>query len=127
MMIHHVGRAQHTPALRATPLHKGDSSHAVGSSLYEEGCPKGGVCNAAAFRLIAFLCGLFLFSGCQTKPPSQLDQPMVARFFMEVRPGTPGTAVQLPVSRVVLNVNPQPVLVEYDIPDVNFAKVDLGS
>jgi hypothetical protein len=75
--------------------------------------------------LLALLVAL-LTSGCQTKPPSAMDQPMVARFFMEVRPGTPGTAVQLPVSRVVLNVNPKPVLVEYDIADVNFAKVDLG-
>jgi hypothetical protein len=76
--------------------------------------------------LLLALLGALLTSGCQTKPPSAMDQPMVARFFMEVRPGTPGTAVQLPVSRVVLNVNPKPVLVEYDIADVNFAKVDLG-
>lgn len=79
-----------------------------------------------ALQLVALLFGLLFFSGCQTKPPSVLDQPLVARFFMEVRPGTPGTAVQLPISRVVINVNPKPVLVEYDIASVDFAKVDLG-
>ena len=81
---------------------------------------------AKGFQLIALIFGLLLLSGCQTKPPSAMDQPMVARFFMEVRPGTPGMAVQLPISRVVMNVNPKPVLVEYDIANVDFAKVDLG-
>jgi len=75
--------------------------------------------------LLALLAALFT-SGCQTKPPSAMDEPMVARFFMEVRPGTPGLAVRLPISRVALNVNPKPVLVEYDIANVEFAKVDLG-
>ena len=81
---------------------------------------------AKAFPLVALLLGLLFLSGCQTKPPSQLDQPMVARFFMEVRSGTPGTTVQLPVSQVTINVNPKPVLVEYDLANVEFAKVDLG-
>ncbi len=75
--------------------------------------------------LLSLLCILFA-SGCQTTDPSPLDQPLVARFFMEVRPGTPGVAVQLPVSKVALNINPKPVLVEYDIVNVEFAKVDLG-
>jgi hypothetical protein len=79
-----------------------------------------------AFRLITLLCGLVFLSGCQTKEASPLDQTLVARFFMEVRPGTPGVTVQLPVSKVMLNVNPKPVLVEYDITNVEFAKVDLG-
>jgi hypothetical protein len=75
--------------------------------------------------LLASLCLLFS-AGCQTKEDSPLDQPLIARFFMEVRPGTPGLAVQLPVSKVILNVNPKPVFVEYDIVNVEFAKVDLG-
>jgi hypothetical protein len=75
---------------------------------------------------MALLCGLFVLSGCQTPEPSPLDQPLVARFFMEVRPGTAGVSVQLPVSKVMLNINPKPVLVEYDIANVEFAKVDLG-
>jgi hypothetical protein len=68
---------------------------------------------------------MLLTSGCQTKD-TPMDQPLVARFYMEVRPGVAGVAAQLPVSKVMVNVNPKPVLVEYDIVDVNFAKVDLG-
>lgn len=75
--------------------------------------------------VVALLAALFLAS-CQSPEQSPLDQPLIARFFMEVRPGTPGTAVQLPVSKVLLNINPKPVLVEYDIANVEFAKVDLG-
>ena len=79
------------------------------------------------FRLLLVLCPvLLLLNGCQTAEPSPLDETLVARFFMEVRPGTPGVTVQLPVSKVVLNINPKPVLVEYDIVNVEFAKVDLG-
>lgn len=77
-----------------------------------------------AIRLIALFCGVFLLSGCQTKEESPLDQTLVARFFMEARPGTPGVTVQLPVSKVALNINPKPVLVEYDITNVEFTKVD---
>ena len=74
---------------------------------------------------LALLCVL-LTSGCQTKE-SPLDQPLVARFYLELRPGTPGMAVQLPVSRLILNVNPKPVLTEYDIANVEFGKTtDLG-
>lgn len=74
----------------------------------------------------ALLPVLLLLNGCQTAEPSPLDQTLIARFFMEVRPGTAGVTVQLPVSKVVLNINPKPVLVEYDIVNVEFAKVDLG-
>lgn len=78
-------------------------------------------------RLLLVLCPvLLLLNGCQTAEPSPLDETLVARFFMEVRPGTPGVTVQLPVSKVTLNINPKPVLVEYDITNVEFAKVDLG-
>ncbi len=75
--------------------------------------------------LLALVAALFT-AGCQTKPPSALDQPLVARFFMEVRPSTPGMPVRLPVSQVAVNVNPKPVLVESDLANVEFAKVDLG-
>ncbi len=77
-------------------------------------------------RLLLASLGLVFLSGCQTTEPTPLDQPLVARFFMELRPGTPGVRVQLPVSKVVLTINPKPVLVEYDIANVEFAKVDLG-
>jgi hypothetical protein len=78
-------------------------------------------------RLLFFallLAGLLL-GGCQSsKPPSPLDQPLVARFYMEVRQGTPGIVAQLPISKVTLNVAAKPVLVESDIVKVDFAKVD---
>jgi hypothetical protein len=77
-------------------------------------------------RLFCVLLTVLLASGCQTPQPSPLDQPLVGRFFMEVRPGTRGLTVQLPVSKVMVNVNPKPVLVEYDIANVEFAKVNLG-
>lgn len=77
-------------------------------------------------RLPAALLCLLLAAGCQSAPPSPLDQPLVARFFMELRPGLPGVTVQLPVSKVMITVNPKPVLVEHDIANVEFAKVDLG-
>jgi hypothetical protein len=78
------------------------------------------------FRLLAACFALLLVSGCQTPEPSPLDEPLVARFFLEVRPGTPGVTVQLPISKVLVNINPKPVLVESDIANVEFAKVDLG-
>jgi hypothetical protein len=77
-------------------------------------------------RLLLVAVAALVLSGCQNTAPSPLDQPLVARFFMEVRPGTAGLAVQLPVSKVMLNISPKPVLVEYDITNVEFAKVDLG-
>jgi hypothetical protein len=79
-----------------------------------------------ALRPVLALLAVLILGGCQTPEQTPLDQPLIARFFMEVRSGTPGLAVQLPVSRVLLNINPKPVLVEYDIANVEFAKVDLG-
>lgn len=78
------------------------------------------------FRAILALAAALLVAACQTSEPSPLDQPLIARFFLEARPGTPGVTVQLPVSKVMLNINPKPVLLEYDIANVEFAKVDLG-
>src|SRR3954468_12807307 len=77
------------------------------------------------FRLFALLVALAV-SGCKTVAPSPLDEPLVARFFLEARPGTPAVTVQLPVSRTLVNINPKPVLSEYDIANVEFAKVELG-
>jgi hypothetical protein len=124
-MMPPVASALHTPAQCATPLHRGDPDQVARSPLYEEGCPKGGVCRSARVRFLVFAISLLAFSGCKTTD-SPLDQPLVGRFFMEVRPGTPGMTLELPVSKVALNVNPKPVLVEYDIANVAFAKVDLG-
>lgn len=79
-----------------------------------------------ALHLIALLVGLLLLPACQTRTPSPLDQPLVARFFLEARPGTAGVAMQLPVSKLTFQVNPKPVLVEYDIVNVGLVRVDLG-
>ncbi|MSU46284.1 MAG: hypothetical protein EXS42_03960 [Lacunisphaera sp.] len=82
----------------------------------------------APFRPLPLLALLtvLLVTGCQTPQPSPLDEPLVARFFLEARPGTAGVPVQLPVSRITLQVNPKPVLVEYDIVQVGLVRVDLG-
>jgi hypothetical protein len=74
----------------------------------------------------ALLLAGLLLGGCQSKPPSPLDQPLIARFYMEVRSGTPGIVAQMPTSKISLNVAAKPVLVETDIVKVDFAKVDLG-
>ena len=77
-------------------------------------------------RLIAALGMILAFAGCESTAPSPLDQPLIARFYLEARPGTPGVTVQLPVSKTTLTINPKPVLAEYDIANVEFAKVSLG-
>jgi len=77
-------------------------------------------------RLSAALLAFLVLSGCRTPEPSPLDQPLLARFFLEAAPGTPAVAVQMPVSKVLLNINPKPVLVEYDVASVEFTKVSLG-
>lgn len=79
-------------------------------------------------RLLVALLAALVVSGCQTKDPvaQALDQPLVARFYLEAKPGEQGTQVQMPVSKVQLVVNPKPVLVEYDIANLEFAKVSLG-
>ena len=81
---------------------------------------------AAALCAGGILLAAFATSGCQTAEPSPLDQPLIARFFLEAVPGTQAVAVQLPVSKTLININPKPVLVEYDIANVEFAKVALG-
>jgi hypothetical protein len=77
-------------------------------------------------RLFAALCVLLAAAGCQTSEPSPLDQPLYARFYLEARPGEAGVTVQLPVSKTLLSIVPKPVLVEQDLANVEFAKVDLG-
>jgi hypothetical protein len=78
-------------------------------------------------RLIPLLAGLILtgLPGCQSaKKPDY--QPLVARFFIEVRGGDTGVPVLLPVSGVRITVEAKPVFVEYDVLNAEVAKVDLG-
>lgn len=79
-----------------------------------------------AFHLVVLLAGLVFFSGCQSAPPDPMNVPLVARFFLEARPGEAGVRVQLPVSKLGINVNPRPVFVETDIVDSDLIRVDLG-
>jgi hypothetical protein len=76
--------------------------------------------------LLLVLLAVLLASGCQTTEKSTLDQPLVARLFLETAAGAPGLTVQLPVSKAVIGVNPKPVLVETDILHASYAKVELG-
>ena len=68
---------------------------------------------------------LLFCAGCQsTKQPD--SQPLVARFYLEVRPGETGVPVQLPRSGVSITVNAKAVFAEYDIRNAEVARVDLG-
>lgn len=75
---------------------------------------------------LALLGGLLL-AGCQSRPKPPEDYvPLVARFFLEARPGETGAAVTLPVSGVTINVAPKPVFSEYDVANAEVAQVELG-
>jgi hypothetical protein len=65
-------------------------------------------------------------TACQqaTKAPPYL--PLVARLYLEARPGEAGVAMRLPVSGVTINVSGKPVIVEYDLRNAEAARVDLG-
>ncbi|HEX7630787.1 MAG TPA: hypothetical protein VF388_01535 [Lacunisphaera sp.] len=76
-------------------------------------------------RLFMVLVVSLVISGCGSAP-SPLDQPLIARFYLEAKPGVSAMPLQMPVSRTLVNVNPQPVLTEHDIANVEFAKVALG-
>ncbi len=77
-------------------------------------------------RLLLILGVLLALTGCQSDNDQPKVQPLIARFFLEAAPGEPAATLQLPVSKVQINVKPKPVLVEYDFADVGVAKVDLG-
>ena len=76
-------------------------------------------------RLFMVLVVSLVISGCGSAP-SPLDQPLIARFYLEAKPGVSAMPLQMPVSRTLVNVNPQPVLTEHDIANVEIAKVALG-
>jgi hypothetical protein len=85
----------------------------------------GGTRWSAPLRLLTLLSGLLLLSGCTT-PPDPMDDPLLTRFFLEARTGEKGIAVQLPVSRIRLVIDPKPVFVETDIVDAALMRVDVG-
>ncbi len=83
-------------------------------------------CHGRFFRRILLFLGLAFLSGCQTTPPDPMNDPLVARLYLEARPGEAGVQVQLPVSKLGITVNPKPVFVETDIIDSELIRVDLG-
>lgn len=75
---------------------------------------------------IVFGCMLLLLAGCQSAPPNPMNEPLVARLFLESRPGEAGVTVQLPISNTAITVNPKPVFVESDIVGAELIRVNLG-
>lgn len=71
------------------------------------------------------LLALFFLAGCQSKP-EPMKVPLIARLFLEARPGEPALPLQLPVSGVTIKVNPKPVFLESDIIDAVLVRVNLG-
>lgn len=70
---------------------------------------------------------VFGLAGCQSPPPQPAAfRPLVARFFLETKPGESAVPVQLPQSGVSIGVAPKPVFSEYDIINAEVARVDLG-
>jgi hypothetical protein len=75
-------------------------------------------------RVAALLCLGLALAGCQSTPPKPVA-PELARFFLESADGQ-GELVTLPMSGVQISVQPKPVLTEYDIVNVELARVELG-
>lgn len=76
-------------------------------------------------HLILF--ALLALTACQQSPKALPHEPLVARLFLETRPGEAGITIRLPVSGVAVNVAAKPVLVEYDLRNAETARVDLGA
>lgn len=78
---------------------------------------------------LSFFALCALLGGCATVPEAAKDKdyaPLVARFYLETKPGEAGVAVTLPQSGVTISVAPKPVVVEYDIANAEVAQVELG-
>jgi hypothetical protein len=76
----------------------------------------------ALFFGCAWLGGL---AGCSSAPAPKDYTPVSARFHLESSSGD-GTPLTLPQSGVRVTVNPQPVIVEGDIINVELVQVELG-
>lgn len=76
---------------------------------------------------IVLLTTITALAGCAS-PEAQAPaaRPMVARFYLETRPGEMAVTVQLPQSGVQVGVAPKPVFSEYDIANAELARVELG-
>lgn len=69
---------------------------------------------------------LALSGGCRTVPTKPDFTPVSARFFMEARSGEQGLPVTLPISGVTMEVDPRPVLLEFDITGVQLIRGEFG-
>jgi hypothetical protein len=67
-----------------------------------------------------------LVAGCKTAPKAPDHDQMSARFFMEARAGEQGLPIKLPISGVALEVDPRPVLLEFDIARVQAVDGEFG-
>ncbi len=75
---------------------------------------------------LLLLAGLaFALGGCASTPPLPAEARLTARFHLENQHGQ-GVPATLPRSGVRLGLNPQPVVTEGDIINVELVQVDLG-
>jgi len=77
----------------------------------------------AVIPLVALLA---IAGGCNTAPKKPDFEAVSARFFMESRSGEQGLPVKLPVSGVTLEVDPRPVMLEFDIARVQLIDGEFG-
>jgi len=77
------------------------------------------------FFVVFLLLALGATSGCQHSKAPRLE-PLVARFYLETYPSEEGRTVVLPQSDVMVVVSPKPVVMEFDVVDVEIAEVALG-
>jgi hypothetical protein len=79
-------------------------------------------------RAGVLLCALLTLVGCSStsKPEEREVKPVIVRFFLQALPGEDAVTLTLPVTRAAVNVNPKPVLTEYDITTVSLARVERG-
>lgn len=101
-------------------------SHAPSAAIIEsDSRPRG---SSALPELAGALTVVLLLAGCGTPATEAAKDyaPLVARFYLEAKPGESGVAVTLPQSGVTIAVAPKPVVVEYDIANAEVAQVELG-
>lgn len=77
------------------------------------------------YFILLLLLVLGATSGCQHSKALRLE-PLVARFYLETYPSEAGRTVVLPQSDVMVVVSPKPVVMEFDVVDVEIAEVALG-
>lgn len=83
------------------------------------------VCRAL-LSVVLLACVLTACTTTAQKSGEPAAPPLVARFFLEAKPGEAGLPVRLPQSGVTIAVSAKPVLVEYDLINAEVAQVDLG-